>query len=96
MSLIFHKAAREELKEATEYYEGRREGLGEEFAEEAKNALARVQSHPEAWTLLAEGVQCCRLKRFPYGAIYTLRGDDIYVVAIMDLRRKPGYWANRL
>jgi len=96
MSLTFHEVAREELEEATEYYEQQRQGLGEEFAQEVENALARVQRHPHTWTRLTEDVRRCRLNRFPYGIVYVVRGDDILIVAIMHLRRKPGYWADRL
>ncbi len=32
---------------------------------------------------------------FPYGVIYALEGQTIYVAAVMHLRRKPGYWVSR-
>ncbi|MCZ6674550.1 MAG: type II toxin-antitoxin system RelE/ParE family toxin [Verrucomicrobia bacterium] len=35
------------------------------------------------------------LARFPYGIIYRIDDDVIYVVAVMHLKRNPGYWKNR-
>jgi plasmid stabilization system protein ParE len=46
MSIIFLDPARDELEEATQYYEQQREGLGEEFAQEVESTLERIQSHP--------------------------------------------------
>lgn len=96
MSTIFLDPARDELEEATQYYEQQKEGLGEEFAREVENALDRIQKHPKAWTPLTDDVRRCRLNRFPYGVVYTVRDDDIIIVAVMHLRRAPGYWADRL
>ncbi len=36
------------------------------------------------------------MNRFPYGVVYTVRGADLVIIAVMHLRRKPGYWQGRL
>jgi hypothetical protein len=36
------------------------------------------------------------LRRFPFGIVYGVMGNQIVVVAIMYTRRKPGYWKNRM
>jgi hypothetical protein len=35
-------------------------------------------------------------KPFPHAIIYLDRPDEIYVVAVMPLRKEPGYWKHRL
>jgi hypothetical protein len=35
------------------------------------------------------------VQQFPYGLIYAVQGDTIYVAAVMHLKRKPGYWVAR-
>ena len=37
-----------------------------------------------------------RLTRFPLGIVYVNPDDDIIVFAVMHLRRRPGYWRERL
>ncbi|MEX2436959.1 MAG: type II toxin-antitoxin system RelE/ParE family toxin, partial [Candidatus Paceibacterota bacterium] len=32
----------------------------------------------------------------PYGIIYLIEADEIIILAIMNLRRKPGYWKSRI
>jgi len=33
--------------------------------------------------------------RFPYEALYALDGRSIYMLAVMHMRRQPGYWRAR-
>jgi plasmid stabilization system protein ParE len=96
MSFYFLEPARDELNEATAYYEAQRVGLGEQFAQEVQNAIQRILDYPEAWARLSKNARCCRINRFPYGVVYTTRGEDILIVAVMHLHRKPGYWKDRL
>ncbi|MBX3301539.1 MAG: hypothetical protein KF693_04925 [Nitrospira sp.] len=35
------------------------------------------------------------LQRFPYGLIYAVEGQTIFVATVMHLKRKPGYWISR-
>jgi hypothetical protein len=49
MTYSFHPAARRELKEAIDRYEGRDAGLGYEYSVEVHNALQRIADFPEAW-----------------------------------------------
>jgi hypothetical protein len=34
--------------------------------------------------------------RYPYGVLYAVEPDRIYVAAVMHLRQRPGYWRGRL
>jgi hypothetical protein len=34
--------------------------------------------------------------RFPYGVIYRASKDRVDVIAIMHLKRRPGYWKSRV
>jgi plasmid stabilization system protein ParE len=96
MNFSFLEAAKEELEEAVRYYEERREGLGNEFAQEITSTITRIQNHPDAWPQLSKIVRCCQTKRFPYGIIYAIRGEEILILAVMHLHRRPGYWKGRL
>jgi hypothetical protein len=34
--------------------------------------------------------------RFPFGVVYEIESENISVIAIMHLRRRPGYWKRRV
>jgi plasmid stabilization system protein ParE len=88
--------ANAELQEAIAYYEGERPGLGEEFALEVQDAIARILENPLAWTRLSKQIHQCQVRRFPYVVIYQIRADLILIVAVKHHRRRPMYWRNRL
>ena len=85
-----------ELDEGIEYYNAQRSGLGFEFMDQVQSAVARIKQYPDAWQPLSRRTRRCLVKQFPYGIIYQLRSNEILIVAITHLHRKPDYWANRL
>lgn len=96
MIFSFLAPAKNEFDEAIAYYEKQKPGLGWEFTQEVKATIQRIVNHPDAWAKLSDSVRRCRVKRFPYGVVYTRGGDGIIIVAIMHLHRKPGYWQDRI
>jgi hypothetical protein len=36
------------------------------------------------------------MRRFPYGVVYAIRNDEIYLIAVMHLKRRPFYWKKRI
>lgn len=87
--------ARREFDEATREYELKRAGLGREFNSAISAALARIVSHPEAWSLLGGNVRRFVVRRFPYAIIYRRAPAEIVIVAISHHRREPSYWYSR-
>jgi plasmid stabilization system protein ParE len=92
MNLIIEAGAQQDYYDAEDYYETVRAGYGLKFRNEFESALERIQSHPHAWRVIEDGYRCCRINRFPYGIIYSLENETLYVLAIFDLRRMPGSW----
>ncbi len=88
--------AQRELKEAIEFYEAARIGLGAEFLLEIEAATRLIETHPEAWTALSRRTRRCRTHRFPFGLFYQIRRDEILIVSVMDLRRDPKRWQQHL
>jgi hypothetical protein len=92
----FVSTAETELKEAMEFYESTREGLGAEFLAEVEATTNLIESFPLAWTSLSSRTRRCRTHRFPYGLFYQVRRDEILIVSVMDLRRDPKRWEQYL
>jgi mRNA-degrading endonuclease RelE of RelBE toxin-antitoxin system len=92
----FIKAARNELDGAIRYYNGERDGLGEDFKAEVDAALDRIEFWPSAWSRVSPTARLCKTKRFPYGLVYFVDDDEIVVIAVAHLHRRQGYWKKRL
>ena len=96
MSFSFHPEAIKELKEAIDYYDDIESGLGYDFALEIHSTIRRSVDFPKAWAVLDGDIRRSLVRRFPYGVLYSEEKDGIFVVAVMHLHRKPGYWKRRV
>jgi len=95
MKINFLEIAQIELIEAIEYNNYEIPGLGDAFLTEVLNALDRIGEFPEAWHPSSKRARRCQTRRFPYGIIYQIREQEILVVAVAHLHRKPDYWQDR-
>ncbi len=96
MNFSFHPVAEKELNEAIDYYEDIEPGLGYDFALEVRSTIGRLVDFPKAWAVLDGDVRRSLVKRFPYGVLYSEEKDGIFIVAVMHLHRRPGYWKPRI
>jgi len=96
VTLLISAGATRDLKTATEYYEEERPGLGQRFRDEFDAAVKRVRGFPEGCQQVDDELRRCRFKRFPYGLFYAIRGDEIVIVAVSHLHRRPDHWRDRL
>lgn len=96
-SIRFSSPASLELTEAVRWYESKRRGLGGEFFDDVARAIDRLALNPEAGNPISAGQKTRRLfvARFPFQIVYRIRPDEIVVVALAHLKRRPGYWRNR-
>jgi toxin ParE1/3/4 len=94
--LLFALAAREELDEAVDYYEGQQPGLGSRFAGAVREALDRVLENPSTGILSAKGSRTLRVKRFPYGVVFREYSDYIFIAALCHFSRRENHWADRI
>ncbi len=93
--IAFHTNAAEELRAAAAYYEGREGGLGEQFLDEVEQGLQRIQQFPRLWAIYEGDYRRYLLKRFPFGLIYRIDLEQIFIIAVAHLQRRPGYWRSR-
>lgn len=95
MKLIFDPEALLEARNAAAFYEDSQPGLGKAFLAGVEAASEEIIRHPLMWRRLKGRFRRYLIQQFPYGVIYAVQGDAIYVAAIMHLKRKPGYWTAR-
>jgi plasmid stabilization system protein ParE len=92
----FHPEARRDLREAADFYDLERLGLGAEFLDAVEQAMRRVIEYPEASRIVLGRVRKCAISRFPYAVVYSVRGGGVYVSAVAHNSRRPFYWRDRL
>ncbi len=95
MTYSFHPEAEIEFNASVDYYEDRQVSLGLEFAHEVYKTIQSILEFPTAWQILDGSIRRCLVNRFPFGIIYYQRGQEIIILAVMQLQRKPNYWKER-
>ncbi|MFX0098781.1 MAG: type II toxin-antitoxin system RelE/ParE family toxin [Candidatus Hodarchaeota archaeon] len=94
--VIILAEAKEEIKEATSFYESRDDGLGLDFLSEVELAIKLIEESPKLCPILEGNLRRCLLKRFPFGILFYIEPERIVIVAVAHFSRKPGYWKERL
>jgi len=96
MTYSFHPDAEIEFNQAIDYYEECQNDLGLAFAEEVYASIQRIMLFPKAWESLDHSNRRCLTNRFPFGVIYYQKNQEIIILAVMGLHRKPNYWKERI
>ena len=96
MTVRLLAVAQQELDEAIVYYNGEAPGLGDAFLLETVAAIDRIRKFPEAWHPLGDEIRRCRLRRFPYGLIYSRDEEGILILSVAHTHREPSYWRDRI
>ena len=78
-----------------QHYEKECRGLGSAFLDDAQHCLQGILEHPEAAPCVRGQIRRRLFTRFPYALLYSIRGGNVRVLAVMNLRRRPFYWVDR-
>jgi plasmid stabilization system protein ParE len=73
MQVIFTPAARAEVLDAQDWYEGQQQGLGSRFRRELDTAVLRMIENPYQFPIVFQDVHRARLKKFPYASFSELK-----------------------
>lgn len=90
------EAASKEFSAAVRRYEEQRRGLGREFFDAVVHATSLIETQSQIGTPSPDGrTRRVLVRRFPYQIVYKVVADEIVIIAIAHLKRRPGYWKTR-
>ncbi len=94
--VVFLPEAEQEMLEAALYYQSQASGLGIDFLSVVEHALKFIMESPNTCPILEGELRRRLVRRFPFGILYKVESEEIVVIAVAHLRRKPGYWKERI
>ena len=94
-AIKFHSDAESEMNKAAEYYESRQKDLGKRFLESVRSVINQIRINPEIFKIIHNNIRFAQTSIFPYGIIYRVKDECLEIIAVMHLKRRPGYWKNR-
>ena len=95
LRLVFQAGVCNEIDQAYHWYEGQREGLGEEFLAEVQRVLDRIEENPEIHAPIYQTVRHVSVRRFPYAVYYRIEAARIAVIAVHHSKRDPRSWQSK-
>jgi len=93
--VIIRAVAESDIKDAYEWYEAQRKGLGENFLLCIEEALSRVSRNPAIYSVVYQEIRRVLIHRFPFGVFFVEGKETISVLAVLHARRNPKAWKSR-
>lgn len=95
VNLRLRPESEQDLADAAVWYEEQREGLGNQFLDEALSVFSVISEAPLMFPIVHRNIRRALIHRFPFGVYYRVESDEIVVVAVMHGSRNPRRWKSR-
>jgi toxin ParE1/3/4 len=96
VKVVLHPQADAEFLLAQQRYTDASPLLGRRFYDEITSVFSRIIQHPLRYKQFDPPARRLFANGFPYAVIYVARPDTIWIIAVMHVRREPGYWRERI
>ena len=96
MNFLLHSEADVEFAEAVRYYSEVSPEPGVRFYREMERLFREVCANPERFRRFDPPARRHFSRDFPYAVIYLEKPEHLWIVALMHMKRRPGYWRERL
>jgi len=93
--LIIKAFAELDAIDAANWYNEKREGLGEEFVLALDAKINAIQRNPTHFQVVYKNIRRALTERFPYGIFFIVEDEIIYVLAIQHTSINPKIWKKR-
>jgi toxin ParE1/3/4 len=89
--LIIQDEAIYEIRDAFEWYEEQKPGLGYEFIREIELCYEKIFTYPEHYSFTKNLHRRIKTGRVPYIIIYEIEENTLFVNSVRHEKRKPSY-----
>lgn len=90
--LRIRAAARDDLRDARDWYSRHSSDLADRFAEEIAAVLSFVEERPLMYRAVYKGIRRAMTRRFPYAVYFVVDGERISILRILHQARHPRNW----
>jgi plasmid stabilization system protein ParE len=96
LPIVFRVEAQTEFDEAFDWYEQQQAELGVDFLMCVAEVLERIESMPEAYEVVFEGIRRAVVRKFPFLILYKVEPNRVVVLAVFHSKRDPQMWQDRV
>lgn len=95
LSLRLHPAADKEALEAVRYLQEEDPAEAGILRESVEDAIRWARSQPLIFRCFEDDFRKVRVGKFRYSMIFRIRKDEVQILAVAHMSRRPGYWKDR-
>jgi plasmid stabilization system protein ParE len=92
----FHPTAQREYCAAAKFYAKISPELGMRFYDEMDGLITDIRQNPDRYRFFDSPIRRHFSSVFPYAVLYVDQPDRVLIIAVMHMKRRPGYWRKRL
>lgn len=92
----YHPEARTEFLQQVDFYAAISPRLVEHYDRAVQTAETQAARMPETWPKYKSKTRRIVDRQFKFSLVYLHSVEEVYVVAVAPMQRKPGYWRVRL
>lgn len=93
----YRKEIATDLREAVNWYDDQRQGLGDRFFRAAEVTMSRIEENSEQFPIIYRDLRRALLPQpFPYQVFFRIRGEWVEILAVTHSSRSPHIWKRRL
>jgi toxin ParE1/3/4 len=85
--VLVRAEAEQDLREARDWYEQKRTGLGDEFLDAVANAISELALHADRSRPYFRLFRRVHLRRFPYKIFYQVVGERVIVFRVLHAKQ---------
>ncbi|MBV4359826.1 type II toxin-antitoxin system RelE/ParE family toxin [Pinibacter aurantiacus] len=78
-----------DMRDAFEWYEQQKTGLGFELIDEIESGFEQICNSPFHYSSINEHFRKLKIKRFPYLVIYEVEALKVIIIAVRHSSKKP-------
>ncbi len=93
---FFHPETDGEYVQAVQYYSGIALELGRRFHDEMERLIQEACGDPERFWKFSTPARRHLSGDFLYAIVFMEKPEHLWIVAVMHMKRRPGYWRGRL
>jgi toxin ParE1/3/4 len=82
--------------EAAKYYAKISPELSVRFYDDMERLILDIRQDPERYRFFDSPIRRHFSSVFPYAVLYVDQSDRVLIIAVMHMKRRPGYWRMRL
>lgn len=95
-SLTLRKEAEEDIHNAFQWYNSKRQGLGSDLLLCVEEGFSRITRSPKQFPCVHRDVRRAFIRRFPFGIYFQENDTQIIVFAFLHVRRHPDFFKSRV